>query len=112
MKVLLFCQTGDARPKCVGRSCGPLGYWARRPVGKDLREDPAAMVFVPGVGNYGGTNHMRVEKHRADRWWLVECKNAEHGREVIACTEQTCEHQHYGQCVDDEGRILASGGKP
>ena len=99
MRTLLFVQTGDARPKWAGNVNGPLPHWCKH----DLSEDAAALVFVPGAGNYKATSAVHLRKARADRWWLVECETAYHGRKVIEAAargEQTV------------GRILASGGRP
>ncbi len=77
MKVLLFVQSGNARPKCAksfgGRAHSAMQYFAR------VRER---------LGSEG----------QPDRAWLVECENAEAGRDAIA-----------GAPVFG-GRILAIGG--
>ncbi len=78
MKVLLFVQTGDTRPKCVKR-------------------------FPPVLRHIkSGWEEWSVEYSKtatADRWWLVECENADEGRTIIGC------------CPLDDHRILASGGR-
>ena len=78
MRTLLFVQTGDGRPKCV-RS------WA---------VEPASEVVFDRVRHY--------------RWWLVECENAEAGRELILLNVSG----PWTHAVNVPGRILASGGKP
>lgn len=75
MKVLLFVQNGDARPKCVLH---------------DVVERHGAWCL---------SWRARDRQAAADRWWLVECENAEAGRDVIA-----------GAPVFG-GRIIASGGR-
>lgn len=100
-RVLLFVQTGDARPMCVGR-VGPLGEipWTRCPAG--LKAESA---------EYGLSLAQQHEVESADRWWLVECENADAGRAVIAM------HLSSGSPVIQwtgrlpEGRILSSGGR-
>lgn len=82
MRVLLFVQTGDSRPKVVWQ---PRGFF----VGTWKQSDVLAAAPV-GVCRKMGDNS----------WWLVECANAYHGRKVIKAAargEQTV------------GRILASG---
>lgn len=83
MKVLLFVQTGDARPKCYAGVCD-----AARGRGW-IEGDGSGFVF---------TARAALAKAAADRWWLVECANADLGR--MAITTQT----------EQFGRILASGG--
>lgn len=85
MKVLLFVQSGNARPKCAksfgGRAHSAMQYFAR------VRER---------LGSEG----------QPDRAWLVECENAEDGRTVIMQ-----ERVLPDGIVSTLGRILASGGK-
>ena len=111
MKVLLFVQTGDGRPKCVGRTW-PFEftrYGIEAPRLKQLGEPPRH-----------GSHHQARVLAKADRWWLVECENADAGRFVIA---NAVKHggiwtrgDVYGPCAPSGypefmGRILASGGK-
>jgi hypothetical protein len=80
-RVLLFVQTGDGRPKCVGR-------------------------YSEGL-----TARQCEHRSAADRWWLVECENADAGRKVIAFVESLpADKRHTAECYD-WGHILASGGK-
>lgn len=87
MKVLLFVQTGDARPKVAWQ---PRGFF----IGEWRPSDVLAAAPV-GVCRKMGDN----------AWWLVECANAEEGRLLIA------------QLAISEslrtvpGRVLASGGR-
>ena len=85
MKVLLFVQTGDARPKCVA--------W-------DLSGRASCVEFFSGFRRWE-----RV-RERPHRWWLVECESAEAGRRLIEADdgERFAMGSRYG-------RILASGGK-
>ena len=86
-RVLLFVQNvwPLGRPKCVHR--------------------------FPPVFRYikGGWEEWAVEYSKTkgvDRWWLVECENAEAGRHIIAARQSgTKLHEH-------DGRILISGGRP
>lgn len=84
MKVLLFVQAGNARPKCASR------------------ETPCRVN-----GEWWYSRRASEAKAAADRWWLVECANAEDGRAVIAAMVE------YGGGVGEGGlgRILASGGR-
>lgn len=77
MKVMLFVQTGDARPKCASR------------------ETPCRVN-----GEWWYSRWASEAKAAADRWWLVECANADEGRMIIGC------------CPGDDRRILAQGGRP
>lgn len=85
MKVLLFVQSGDARPKCVRE--------------RVLRYANGDIMWGPRWSD---------AKHRADRWWLVRCKNADEGRRLIGREGRMPQPFH----EDIEGRIIASGGKP
>ena len=89
MKILLFTQTGDARPKCV-KSFGDRRHNAEN----------YFSAIAPRFGCEG----------QPERGWLVECPNAEAGRRMIAMHEAT------GLlAVGDAGRvtcrILAQGGR-
>jgi hypothetical protein len=85
MKELLYVQTGDGKPKCR-KSFGPSQGLNRA----------RAHAYVSNV---------------SDRWWLVECENAEHGREVIAHSITPC-RLHPSECYwcSGNGCILASRG--
>lgn len=103
MKVLLFVQTGDARPKVFTRYArGYSGLFARNV--EFARQHPETNISRP----------LRACAN-ADRWWLVECENADEGRRVITglCHSMDCallrDDSHEASC--DCGRILASGGK-
>lgn len=95
-RVLLFVQTGDARPKCVkvfkGREADARAYFAKIKFG-----DPA----------------------QPERGWLVQCHKADWGR---TCIEAAVAAVQYGpgpsvhfdfwdEMSKRHGRILASGGK-
>lgn len=104
-RVMLFVQTGEARPKCVGR-VGPLGEvpWTLCPAGVKASQ-----------AEHGLSHNQQHAIDSADRWWLVECENAEDGRFVIECDREVggVLRDHYAS--DGEriyGRVLASGGKP
>ena len=91
-RVLLFVQTGDARPKCV-KSFG------------DRRHN--AMNYFSAIAPRFGC------EGQPERGWLVECPNAEAGRWAI-----TNHHSHRANyicdsatCRCDGARILASGGR-
>lgn len=90
MKALLFVQTGDARPKCEGECWERMNDWGRR-----MR----------------GTLRQRDLMRRSDRWWLVECETARHGREVIASGRTELRSGFGGDGSILIGRILASGGR-
>jgi len=82
VKVLLFVQTGDARPKCV-KSFGN-------------RKRNALAYFDAIAKRFGGEG-------QPERAWLVECENAEDGRTVIVQ-----ERVLPAGIVSTLGRILAS----
>lgn len=86
MKTLLFVQTGDGRPKCV----------------PTMRYERERLFSVPGWtpahSDIGGDH---------DRWWLVECENADAGRRVIASGVWRMRDGAEAY----EGRILAQGAK-
>jgi len=63
-RVLLFVQSGDARPKCV-KSFG------------DRRRNAAA-YFTAIEKRFG-------QEGQPDRAWLVACANADEGRMIIGC---------------------------
>lgn len=99
MKVLLFVQSDDARPKAIKRAT--KGYIK------------AAILDRCEAGRESWRTHNGI-----DRWWLVECENAENGRRVIEDARLGLGN------VDDAiaagpgslagprvGRILASGGR-
>lgn len=99
---LLFTQTGDERPKCVGRT-GPLGEvpWARCPAG-----------LKAASAEYGLSSEQQRAVESADRWWLVECESAEAGRALIAAGSNVAPWIRGVPRVGiPEGSVLASGGK-
>lgn len=103
-RVLLFVQTGDARPKCYGPT-------TKAP--EHARGNRYSLAFGCFDTVYG-THRQHEAQVAADRWWLVECANAEDGRFVIECDREAggVLRDHYAS--DGEriyGRILASGGK-
>lgn len=97
MKVLLFVQSGDARPKCV-KSFGD-------------RRHSAESYFAIVRKRLG-------EGGQPERAWLVQCGTADMGR---TCIEATVASTKYGPgpsvhfdlwdgVAKRHGRILASGG--
>ena len=105
MRSMLFVQTGDARPKSIREGGGPC--------------------LINGKPFVGLAQQQAMNS--SDRWWLVECDNAEHGRSIIEsegrlmrCRECGRVGEGDGQmfefCAEKEieeyGRIIASGGKP
>lgn len=100
MRVLLFVQHGDARPKVAW-----TGASARRIAACYQRD-----AF---------RNHMARDKRSVDfipPWWLVECENADAGRAVIADVEhgkriEAKVEGFYRGPASYQGRVLASGGK-
>ena len=101
-RVLLFTQTGDARPKCV-RAFAP---------GNEYQRNPAR--FASHLETFSHIKPMPYRDLRlaydADRWWLVECANAEAGRGVIAWTRTGGPDPIINEPCPF-GRILASGGR-
>ena len=65
MKVFLFVQTGDARPKVLKRAT--KGYVK------------AAILDRCEAGRESWRTHNQI-----DRWWLVECDSPEDGRLLLA----------------------------
>lgn len=106
--VLLFVQTGDGRPKCAGRpasggSLVSMGYASRRTYTKAIE----GWWLSPGKQN--------ATKH-ADRWWLVECENADAGRACIAAHNNPGSGKLRDVLIQAKGylsggRILATGGR-
>lgn len=98
MKVLLFVQNGDGRPKCVGRAVlfPRSGYRPR--YRRHLAIGPPPSPGYPQCHWWTDFGPGAAAAH-ADSWWLVECENADLGR--MAITTQT----------EQFGRILASGGR-
>jgi hypothetical protein len=94
-RVLLFVQSGDARPTCRGE-------WCRQP----------STYANLHTGAPSGTKKQRTAKRAADRWWLVECMDADAGRAIIAenCGSDPVAVRMGPHVVT--GRILASGGRP
>lgn len=108
-RVMLFVQTGAGRPKCVARLAAGLrtDYYAE------------AVHFKNGMVAWP-LARQSWSSAVADRWWLVECENAEAGRALIAA-----KRSWRGDLLDKsgpvlvalpsgqltEGRILASGGQ-
>jgi len=79
VRTLLFVQNGDGRPKCVPCSLEDRAFTLR------WMCPPAALL----IG--------------CDCWWLVECENADDGRNTI------WEHEH--GIAEHHFSILASGGR-
>lgn len=93
---MLFVQTGNARPKCVGQL--PLRF--------------AASVAIKWLRRLDASWWTPVLKATAaDRWWLVECANAETGRGLIAkALHPDAMPQPFDSHTD--GRIVAQGDRP
>lgn len=97
MKVLLFVQTGDARPK-VAKQFGVRAGWAEQYFARIRFGEPG----------------------QPERGWLVECANAEAGRVVIETHVQarkygpdaTVHFEFWDGVSKRHGRILAQGGRP
>jgi len=94
-RVLLFVQNGNARPKRIATLTRARAIFYR-----DVGQEPDAdesLLMLTGIQS--------AIQQAADRWWLVECENAQAGRVII---------EHAGKPVLPHplaGRILASGGK-
>lgn len=93
MRVMLFCQTGDARPTCV-KSFG----W----IARDGDAPPRAIQYL-GAIRFG--THLQP-----DRGWLVACQDADAGRMTISAAMLDMTPDASGHLFG--GRILASGGRP
>jgi hypothetical protein len=108
---MLFVQTGDGRPKFVCL-CQPFAIGS-------------GIVIGPEPGYRVSLEHS-YKLSGADRWWLVECENAEAGRRVIESEGRACrctkcgvegdgDGQAFEMCAEETvievGRILASGGR-
>ena len=100
MRVLLFVQTGDARPKCAksfGDKPGAVG------------KAKAYLAAIP----FG-------EEGQPERGWSVYCHNADYGRTCVEAAVAAVKYGlgpsvHYDHWIgvsQRHGRILASGGKP
>lgn len=94
MKTLLFTQTGDARPKCLGSVAigGPRGE-----------------KYIDSGDSCYLSDYQSFLLGTADRWWLVECENAEAGRIVIADVAARDAGEYVMGITP--GRILARGGR-
>ena|SRR5689334_7387027 len=112
--VHLFVQVGDGRPKYVGRAY---------PRSLDHRGRTRSLVHRTEGALWWAAPWVAGEARSADRWWLVECENAEAGRVAIADavyrpTEALIKSEAWAWIrrlpllASCTGRILASGGKP
>lgn len=86
MRTLLFVQDGERKPVVVRE--------------KLLRYANGAVMWGP---------RMTFAKERADRWWLIECDNAEAGRWTLLKLGKA--RGPLFPTSFREGRIIASGGK-
>jgi hypothetical protein len=86
-RVLLFVQAGDARPKCVKQ------FGSDRARGLQY----LGHLVRPDIGTW--------------LYWLVECENADAGREAIASGRTELRSGFGGNGSLLVGRILASGGR-
>ena len=96
-RVLLFVQTGDGRPKRIATLTRARAIFYR-----DVGQEPDAdesLLMLTGIQS--------AIQQAADRWWLVECENADEGREHIDSDRR----RGGGGSPLYRGRILASGGK-
>ena len=96
MRVLLFTQSGSERPKVARYS---PSVCAHRPTAAA----PESCGCCRGTG-YAVEPWASLKS--TDRWFLVECENADAGRRLIAAFKV-----HRGRILH-ASRILASGGKP
>lgn len=106
MKVMLFTQRGDERPKCVAR------YVTARYADRFAE---AVRVAVRHIDNIDASKPI-IAAALADHWWLIEAENAEDGRKVIAHNDgRACPEfsARFKECpvTCEAGRILASGGR-
>ena len=107
-RVLLFTQTGGGRPKYVGRA-----YCERM---FDHRGQERWLVHKDADGERWFSNpSVKRETNFADRWWLVECDNAEAGRTLILRSQRVGGEDEWTKAIDAHepvaGRVLASGGR-
>ena len=93
MRVMLFTQTGDSRPKCV-KSFG----W----ISGDGSASPRALQYLHSI-RFG-------TEGQPDAGWLVACENPEAGRGVIAWARTGGPDPIINEPCPF-GRILASGGR-
>jgi hypothetical protein len=95
-RALLFVQSGDARAKCV-RRYAPAHEYTRKPE-----------RFASHLETFSEIKPMPYRDLRlayeADRWWLVECCNADEGRFIIGGAPSGKVRKGLVP-----GRILASG---
>jgi len=80
----------------------------------DFGNGPRSFGNVGDDGPACGTSRQHRAWRTARRWWLVECENAEHGRDLIdaaMCGDSRDERGHKISAADrlKTGRILASG---
>ena len=129
MKMLLFVQTGDARPKCAGGAVHFTRAGYRTGYNCKIASDPVMSALGDSKTAWGwwttpGPWNALLD---SDRWWLVECEDADAGRAII--THDALLHTSIGKAVEAvgpvvksrdpnrvsepvQGRILASGGRP
>lgn len=127
MRVLLMTQTGSERPKVTH---SPPDYYGPTELRFWLSE---FVILMQGERAIWWKKYQKAAKD-ADRWWLVECANADAGRAIIASHDGSlacpaCAGSGYGgydsegdpidpceACCGEAmvaapaGRILASGG--
>jgi hypothetical protein len=101
-RVFLFVADKGGRPKVARYSPRVCDHWPSR-------------LGQATCGSCHGTGYSVepwVSSPNTDRWWLVECENAEAGRKSIAMFVDFNSHlpwklpRQFGP-----GRILASGGR-
>jgi hypothetical protein len=110
VRLHLFVQVDGAWAKFEG-ILGPLGLipWQRCPA-----------ALKTHLGEYGVTSGQQAAVESADRWWLVECENAEAGRTLIALSEVVAAvRRKFGESAAPvlcngavpPGRVIATGGR-
>lgn len=101
-RILLFVQTGDTRPTCVR-----------------IRKRVVFLVVVLPAASATRDLLLGPWTSARDRWWLVECENAEAGRSLIAeslWNHDTHDNHWVARCLQTtalaHGRVVASGAHP
>ena len=108
MKVLLFVQNGNARPKVAHANCPDS---ISRRSGQRVRDAIATKGYLSNVQLRLSWGLWAVQVRAAGRWWLVECESAAEGRRTIRNADTPCDCETY-QCKHGTfGDILASGGR-
>lgn len=108
-RILLFVQTGDTRATCA--------WWSND--GERPPVTPSGQLYALRFKLGSAADAVACGQHPADRWWLVECENAEAGRSLIAESlwdHDTPDNHWVARCLQTtalaHGRIVASGSRP